>query len=262
MKIKEIVQYLEIKFPKNHASDFDVEHVGFIIGDENIEMNKVLLSLDLNLEVIEEAIRVGANFIITHHPFLFHPLYKILFATETAKIIQKMFDYKISNYAMHTNFDVGINGVNDTLASMIGIENIMTPISSTLKDNFLRYGNIEETSLVDLANHIKDVFQLSGVRVVGELNQKVKKIGVIGGSGANMSEINSALMLGIDCFITGEIKLNIAQYAKEHKLVLIEINHGVEKYAFLKLKEMLETDLELKESVLVSEIETDPLRFI
>ena len=68
MLIKDIINYLESRFPRELAEDFDQLRIGLVIGSGNIEVKKVLLTLDLTYEVVEEAVKLGCNFIISHHP--------------------------------------------------------------------------------------------------------------------------------------------------------------------------------------------------
>lgn len=262
MLIKDICNFLEEKFPKANAEDFDQPRIGLTIGSFNIEVKGVLLALDLNNDVVNDAIEKGCNLIITHHPFIFDPLYKVLFESEKGEIIRKMFENNISTFSMHTNLDVGANGVNDTLAEMLGIENYNVINGEKIKGNYLRYGNIKSMTLKDLAIKVKNDLNLSGVRIYGDSNKIINSIGVVGGSGAHASDIYNALSVGIDCFITGEIKLNIAQFADYHNLSLIEVNHGVEKYALYKVRDLLNDFIKEEVKIIVTEIETDKFKTI
>lgn len=256
MLIKDIINYLESRFPRELAEDFDQLRIGLVIGSGNIEVKKVLLTLDLTYEVVEEAVKLGCNFIISHHPYLFDPLYKIDFESDKGRTIRKMFEHNISLYAMHTNLDVGCGGVNDTLAKKLFLKEINIINNEIGKGNYLRYGNIEESSLNDYALKIKDSFNLTGVKVIGDLNKKVTKAGIVGGSGAHFSDILNALSVGCDCYITGEVKLNIAQHAVVNGLSIIEVNHGIEKEVFYELQKELSKKFNI--DFIVSEIETDP----
>lgn len=261
MLVRDVCNYLEMKYPKSDAEDFDQPRIGLTIGSENIEVKNILLALDLNIDVVNEAIEKGCNLIITHHPYIFDPLYKVLFESEKGQVIRKMFDHNISTFSMHTNLDVGDGGVNDILADMLGIQNYKVINNEKSKGNYLRYGEIEEVSLKELAEYVKENLQLSGVKVFGDLKKRIKSIGVVGGSGAHMSDIMNALNCNLDCFITGEIKLNVAQFADFHNLSLIEVNHGVEKFVFDSLKNVMEIELaykyEFNNEIIVSNIETD-----
>ena len=254
MQIKEITNYLDERFPKDTACDFDQNIIGFTIGSKNNKVEKVLLALDLTYEVCKQAKQIGASLIITHHPFIFNPITKVIFDTPQGQIIKFMCDNNLSTYSIHTNLDVAVNGVNDTLAKMLNID---FTHDVCMKEDFMRYGNIEETTLKELACKVKATFDLNGVRVVGDLDKKVKSIGILGGSGGAIPYLNQALSLGLDCYITGEVHLDKAIYANQRGLALIEVNHGIEKYVLYSLKEELSN--KFGDMFVVTDINTDPL---
>lgn len=255
MKISTITDYLERRFPQDLASDIDYGKVGFIIGNEDLELKNILLALDLNLAVIHEAIDRNANLIIVHHPFIFHPLTKIHFNDKYGKILRLMFENQISLYVTHTALDVGKGGVNDTLARLLEIKDLNYEIE---KDRFLRYGKIEAIFLKDLAIKVKEKFALTGLRLAGNGEQVIRYLGIIGGSGGRESDIDLALTLGLDCYITSEVSLHAAQKAVENNLAIIEVNHGIEKFVFITLAEELKEEFSLEEQIYISKIETDP----
>lgn len=261
MLVRDVCNYLNNRFPKETAEEFDYPRIGLIIGSENIEVKNILLTLDLNYEVVNKAIKKGCNMIIAHHPYLFEPLYRILFDSEKGKVIELMFKHQISLYVMHTNLDVGENGVNDCLARKLELENIVA-INSYEQGSYLRVGETN-TTLKKLANKVKDKFDLSGVRVLGDLNRDIRKVGIVGGSGGKVLDIIKAKQAGCDCYITGEIHLNCSQFAEEIGLCLIEVNHGVEKFVFDSLEEELEENLKsefnFKNKIYTNLCETDKM---
>ena len=257
MKIEQVINYLNERFPSSIASDFDEGRIGLIIGDSKIELKKILLTLDLNDAVIKEAIFNGVNLIICHHPYLFSPLSKIIFSSPKGEVLKKMFEHQISLFVIHTNLDVGKNGVNDVLANLIGIKTIKNDHTELYnKDMFLRFGEINPISLGNFAKNVKEKFQLSGVRVAGNLDKIINTVGIVGGSGED--ELIYAIKHKLDCYITSEIKLHNAQYALENNVALIEVNHGIERFVFNQLQSNLINNLNLKNEVLISKIETDP----
>lgn len=233
MKIKEILQYMESRFPYDLAADFDLNKIGLTIGNENNEVKNILFSLDLTNEAIEEAIKNECNLIIAHHPFVFTPLTKILENDEKGSLIYNMVKNNISLIAMHTNMDLGFNGVADTLCEMLELK--QSNIGIHQKNEYIRCGIIDEITVGDFAIKLKNTFNLNGVKIAGDLNRKITKVGILGGSGAHESDIDRAIEEGCQCYVTGEIKHNIALKALYHNLTLIEISHGVEKFVFEKL---------------------------
>lgn len=254
MQIKEVLSYLNKAFPKETACDFDQNIIGLTIGDDTIEVKKVLLALDLTIETAKEALKIGANLIITHHPFLFNPITKILFNSPQGEIIKFMCENNLTTYSMHTNLDCGVNGVNDTLARMLGLT---IDHDIAVKEDMLRFSNIKETTLSKLIETVKKTFLLNGVRYIGDLNKKINTIGILAGSGANNYLIDDAIKAGCDCYITGEVHLNNAIYAKQKDICIIEVNHGIERFVFNSLKEELKN--QFGDIFVISNINTDPL---
>lgn len=256
MKVLELTNYLDIRFPITNASDFDQKCTGFIIGSKNNEVTNVLLALDLTLEVAKQAKELGANFIITHHPFLFNGLFKINYDNEVGQTIKFLCENNMNLYCVHTALDVAFGGVNDSLAKKLNLFDIE---GYEEKDNFLRTGLVPKTTLLDYANFVKERLELEGVRLIGSKDAIIQKVGIVGGSGSN--EIYEAKRRGCDCLITGEVKLNKAIEARQIGLAMIEVNHGVERFVFDDLKiELCDNfnDIEF----IVSNINTDPLYFV
>ena len=258
MKIKEILSYMEKRFPYELAYDFDYNKIGLTIGDENNELSGVLLALDLTNEVIDEAINKKCNLIISHHPFTFSPITKVIYTEEKGMLIYKMVKNDISLIAMHTNMDLGINGVADSLCEILHLNDSNIRVGK--KEELIRVGNIEEISLKQLCENIKKIFNLSGVKFIGDLSTRINKIGIIGGSGGHESDIEEAIKCGCQCYITGEIKHHIALYAKFKNICLIEVDHGIEKVVFDNLA--LDIKNKFNTNVFISEINSNLFQFL
>jgi len=115
----EIITLFEKWSPKRFAMDGDP--VGLHIGQLNRTVENVLVTLDVNEEVIDEAIRKGVKLIIAHHPLIFRPLKSLLTDTPQGSMIEKCIKNEIAVYAAHTNLDVAPGGVNDMLAEKLGL---------------------------------------------------------------------------------------------------------------------------------------------
>lgn len=122
IKCQTIIDKIERLAPKRIAEEWD--NVGLQIGDPRAEIEKVLISLDLTEEVVEEAIGLNANLIITHHPFIFKPLKNIRTDLSTGKLIEKMIKNNINLYTAHTNLDMAKDGLNKMLSDKLGLKNV------------------------------------------------------------------------------------------------------------------------------------------
>lgn len=117
--VKAIIEALNQFAPPTLAESWD--NVGLMVGSASQQVNKVLCALDLNLDVIEEAIREGAQLIVTHHPLFFRPISSIDYETPMGQMIQKLIKHDVAVFSMHTNFDIATGGINDYLAQRIGL---------------------------------------------------------------------------------------------------------------------------------------------
>ena len=258
MKVNNILNYLEQRFPYELAADFDLNKIGLSIGDGYAEVKGILCALDITAEVIDEAIKNNCNLILSHHPLTFSPITKVLLNDEKGSLIIKLIKNDINVISMHTNMDLGKDGVGDTLCKMFDLKESNYWIN--VKNEYIKYGKIDEISLLELANKTKQILKLDGVKVIGDLNKKITKIGILGGSGGHESDIINAVELGCQCYITGEIKHHIGLMANYYDLCLIEVNHGIEKFVFDKLASDLKEEFNLK--TLISKVDFNLFKFI
>jgi dinuclear metal center YbgI/SA1388 family protein len=122
MRIKEILQTIEALAPVPLQEDFD--NCGLQVGDMNREATALLLSLDVTESVIDEAISLGCNLIISHHPLAFKPFKSLTGRTYVERCMIKAIRHDIAIYAAHTNLDNVLQGVNFKLAEMLGLQQL------------------------------------------------------------------------------------------------------------------------------------------
>ncbi len=133
MKIKSIISELEKFAPLTYQEEYD--NSGLLVGDKNNICKAVLLSIDVTEEVVDEAIRIGANLIISHHPIIFSGLKKITGENYIQRTVIKALKNDIAIYASHTNMDNVYSGVNGKICEKIGLTNcqILQPTKGNLK---------------------------------------------------------------------------------------------------------------------------------
>jgi len=132
MKVGDIVNFFEQLAPLSYQESYD--NSGLIIGDKQMEVKSVLLSLDVTPDIVKEAIQIGANVIVTHHPIIFSGLKKITGSNYIEQSVILAIKNDIAIYAAHTNFDSVKNGVNIAIANKLGIKNpqILQPLANEL----------------------------------------------------------------------------------------------------------------------------------
>ena len=226
MKIKEFMKLFESQYPTSLA--FDGDNVGLLVGDRNDEITKVLVTCDVDMAVVEEAIEVGANLIVSHHPLMFHGLNRLNEQNPEQRTIRLMIQNGISHYAAHTNLDTGIGGLNDLMASMLGMENTeVVDVVATDDRGAHGYGRMctleEATTMQELMDKVISVFDADGLKYTGELDNKVEKLAVNTGGGAGILE--ECIKAGCDTFITGDVKYNGYRDALDMGMKIIDIMH-------------------------------------
>ena len=122
MKLSHIMGELHSIFNPGSAEDWD--NVGLLLGNENMEITKVLFCLDLTLRAVDESIKKGVNLVISHHPVIFSGLKKITAETVQGKKILKLIENKIAVYSIHTNSDFALNGLNDFIMEKLELDGI------------------------------------------------------------------------------------------------------------------------------------------
>ncbi|MDR1774824.1 MAG: Nif3-like dinuclear metal center hexameric protein [Clostridioides sp.] len=120
MNLKDITNLIEKKYPLSLAYDWD--NVGLMVGEVDSDVKKILLTIDANEDIIDEAIQKNVDLIITHHPFIFSKLKNVNTYDLKGKLIYKLIKNNISLYSMHTNFDIAKDGMNDYFMKVIGID--------------------------------------------------------------------------------------------------------------------------------------------
>ena len=365
MKLKTLTKKIEEKYPLNLAYDWD--NVGLLVGDSNQDINKIMVVLEANEKVIDEAIEKNVDLIITHHPFIFSKLNKLVTTDFKGNLIHKLIRNNISIYSMHTNFDIAFDGLNDYFVEILNLQNtkilditnkeslyklavyvpkthvdavriaignagaghlgnykecsfsiegegrfkpceganpyigkegglesvheikietIVTQrvlggvISAMLKAHpyeevaydlyklenkgpsvgLGRYGKLNESiTLKELCLDLKSKLNMEHIRVVGDLDDKINKVAIVTGSGADM--VKKAYKAGCDVLITGDMKYHDAQDSIDMGMNVIDCGHFDTEKVFADIMfNYISDNFEL--DVIKSEVNLNPFNII
>ncbi|MCQ2455222.1 MAG: Nif3-like dinuclear metal center hexameric protein [Clostridia bacterium] len=212
IKVNDILEFLKNKYPFESACDFD--NVGLLVGDKNDTVKKVLVCLDADMSAVNEAVKSGANLIVTHHPVIFDALKTVTGESVVMNLIRN----NISVISVHTNFDVAENGVNDILCSLLPIFNVR---KFKADDGYLL--NYAETD-IENANLLAEKLRLIlGFSVRYVEGRPIKKLLICSGSGGNF--IGDVIKNGFDALITADVKYNQFVEAKNNNISLFDAGH-------------------------------------
>lgn len=158
--VKEIASALEKFAPLPLQDGFD--NAGLQVGLTDAEVTGVLLCLDVTEQVIDEAVALGYNLIVSHHPLIFRPLKKITGSNYVERCVIKALSEGIAIYSAHTNIDNAIQGVNYRIAQKIGLKNVRVLVPK--ENNLLKLAVYVPTSHADA---VRNALFNSGCGAIG-----------------------------------------------------------------------------------------------
>lgn len=151
-KISDILHTLESWAPKSYQESYD--NSGLLTGNPNDELKGILVTLDCTEEIIEEALKKGANLVVAHHPIIFSGLKKLTGSNYVERTIIKAIKHDIAIYALHTNLDNVHHGVNAMIAKKIGLQHLKILVPKTeILQKLEFFVPIEHTQTVLTAIH-------------------------------------------------------------------------------------------------------------
>lgn len=133
--VKDLVMIMENNFPIFLAEKWD--NVGLQLGDPEQSISRLMIALDLDSQVLEKALDLNADMIITHHPLIFKPLKNLDYSTPHHAMIRKLVRSDIAVYSAHTNLDSAQFGLNQYLAEKLGLEEIR-PLFNAINDELYK----------------------------------------------------------------------------------------------------------------------------
>ena len=232
--VNDVLNFLDSKFPFKDACDFD--NVGLLVGDEKSPVKKILVCLDADVSAVNKAINIGANLIVAHHPVIFDAVKRITGDSILVPLIKN----DIAVISIHTNFDVGIGGVNDILCSLLPLKNVK---KFEAADGYLL--NCAQTDISDallLADEIKKALRFPVRYVAG---RPIKNLLVCSGSGGDF--IGDVINGGFDALITADVKHNQFIKALNNNVSLFDAGHyATENVCVKPLAEMLKKEFSVE----------------
>jgi dinuclear metal center YbgI/SA1388 family protein len=226
MQIKSILTHLESIAPTRLQESYD--NAGLITGDANWACSGVLFCLDSTEAIVDEAIALGCNLIVAHHPIVFKGLRRLNGKNYVERTIIKAIKNDIAIFAIHTNLDnVYRSGVNAKIAEKLGLHNTRI-LSPKQGENDLNIGAGVIGDLISPMNEtiflqfVKNTMRAGVVRYTKLLDKKISKVAVCGGTGSFL--LQDAIRAGADAFVTADFKYH--EFFDADQLILIaDIGH-------------------------------------
>lgn len=254
--LSEILPQLERMFPSQWAAEWD--NPGFQTGRKNLQIRKILLSLDITEATVDEALRLSASLIISHHPLFFKPLKKIDDQSFPASILHKLIQHDIAAVSLHTNLDFRYY---DCMGKTIGLRKIR-PLGKIPGKIPLAAGCTgilpQKLELRAFCELLHKKFSLPFLHVIGEAKQGIRTVSAFAGSGSGFLTLSK----DSDVTVTSEIGYHEALKITEEKRTVIDIGHFPSERPYLgELRKDLSRNLsKLGISIHISETTKNPIK--
>lgn len=234
MLLQHIIDIIESVAPRSWQEEWD--NSGLQIGAPNAEIKAALLTVDVTESVVSEAVSLGCNLIVSHHPLIFHGLKHLTGTTPQERCAEMAIRNNIAIYSAHTNMDSAIGGISGRMAAVLGLTDVRILVGD---DHGLgAIGTLpDEMDYADFLRLVRERFEAGWVRYTA-WDRPVRRVALCGGAGAEFTE--AAIAAGADVYLTADVKYHEAQ-AAEGRIGLIDLDHWVsEHHARDIFKELLE----------------------
>lgn len=165
--VQDVLDSLERVAPARFAFSWD--KIGLQVGDRDIPVERAVVSLDRSMGAIHYAIEQNAQVLLTHHPLIFDPLATVTTDSYEGRAIHRLIFYGMSHIAAHTNWDAADGGINDTLASLLGLQEVRKFGNSAGADSYKLLVFVPEEHLQSMI----DACSWAGAGVIGEYSRCV-----------------------------------------------------------------------------------------
>ena len=268
--VREVSDIIEAAVPAGLQESWD--NSGLLIGFEDSHVTKILTCLELNMDVVKEAVDMGADMVVTHHPVIFMGIKSLCDTNYQGKMLMELVRAGISVYSCHTPFDKVKGGNNDIIMDKFGLVSVKNLAGDDVEQaqgmirkmdeaDIGRIGRFREpvkfSRVIEMAASVLDM-SIRQLRAVGSLDRDITVVGTCTGAGADLLDMAAAA--GCDLFITGDVKYHEAQHAQELGICLLDAGHyDTEKYFGAAMKALLEKELRNVE-ITASAVDINPFR--
>ena len=244
--LSQLMQTLERYYPRALAEPWD--SVGVISGDWSRTIQRILIAVDIDDDIVLEAQRLNCQAIVSHHP-LFLPRHSVIREPYKLRTAARASSAGIALVNAHTNADSARPGVTDVLCEALGIgeTDALVPTSADTVTGIGRIGRLSRPmKLSAFAEFVSQSIGDSHAKFAGDPQQLIETIAVCGGAGDSLLEFVRSTEA--DVFITSDLRHHpVAEHFAAGGCAVIDIDHGIAESLWLKsLQVILEQDLAIE----------------
>ncbi|WP_405737679.1 Nif3-like dinuclear metal center hexameric protein [Streptomyces sp. NBC_00028] len=238
-RLSDVVAALENLWPAERAESWDA--VGTVVGDPDQEVTRVLFAVDPVQEIVDEAVKLGADLLVTHHPLYLRGTTTVAATHFKGRAVHTLIKNDIALHVAHTNADTADPGVSDALAGALDLR-VVRPLVPDPTDPSGRRG-LGRICELDHPLPLKEFAAKAaarlpataqGIRVAGDPEAVVRTVAVSGGSGDSLFDVVRAA--GVDAFLTADLRHHPASEARAHSpLALLDAAHWATEWPWCEL---------------------------
>ncbi|MEW2575339.1 Nif3-like dinuclear metal center hexameric protein [Streptomyces syringium] len=236
--LSEVIAALDALWPPERAEQWDA--VGTVCGDPDAPVGRVLFAVDPVQEVADEAVELGADLLVTHHPLYLRGTTTVAASTFKGRVVHTLIKNDVALHVAHTNADRADPGVSDALAGALDLR-VTGPLVPDPSDSAGRRGlgricEVEPPlTLAAFAARAAERLPATaqGIRVAGDPERLIRTVAVCGGSGDSLfDEVRAA---GVDAYVTADLRHHPASEAQHHSaLALVDAAHWATEWPWIE----------------------------
>lgn len=261
MKLADVIAVLESAYPPKTAEAWDA--VGLVCGDPDEEVTRILVCVDPTRSTVDEAVEVGAQLVLAHHPLLLRGVNGVPADDPKGALVHKLIRNRAALYCAHTNADSALPGVSDALAAAIGLTVLgpLEPAAEPVDTGIGRIGELSEPEpLRVFVQRVADALPatVQGVRAAGDPERLIRRVAVCGGAGD--SYLSTTKRAGVDAYVTADLRHHPAsEHIESGGPALVDVAHWASEWPWCEqAAEILREAVGGRVEVLVSTRRTDP----
>ena len=236
--VNDVAAAIESLWPVAGARQGDV--VGLTVGNRAAPVQRILLVVDPVAETVDEAVAIGADVVLAHHPLLLRGINEVSEDAYKGALIVKLIKADVALFAAHTNADVVERGTSGALATALGLQGVTAiDADAGASTGIGRVGDLPETTTLGaLARAVSALLPATatGVRVAGPEHAAVRRVALCGGSGDSL--LGHPAVVGADVYLTADLRHHPASEARERAFRgngpwLIDMSHWASEWLWL-----------------------------
>lgn len=272
--LSQVYEAMESLWPLELQAGWDAS--GVVAGRPEQQIRRIHWAVDPVQAVADEAVEMGADLLITHHPLFLKPVNSMAATTFKGRVVHTLVENSCALITAHTNADSAVGGVSDVLAEILGLENT-EPLSAAheglSEEGIGRVGTLQQAMrLEEFAARVYSAMPAvaGGVRVAGDPNGIVSKVAITGGAGDSL--FDDVRQHEADVYITADLRHHPASEAREQAMMgsdrpyLIDVSHFASEWLWLpagaQALERALADEGFTITSAVSALNTDPWDFV